>query len=76
MTQDIKIATIGPGGDKGEADMVQRMGLAVVRQWGALSTDVKALLRDQAVAVDLEGGQAADVSARLDAFLRDRSGKN
>jgi hypothetical protein len=75
MTQDIKIATISPGRDNAEAEMVERMGLAVVRQWGALSTEVKALLRDQAIAVELKGGQDAGVSERLDAFLHDRSGK-
>ncbi len=70
MTQVFKIATIAPTNESDEADVVQRMGLAVVRQWGALPTEVKHLLRDQAVAVDLGDGQRTDVEGRVDAFLQ------
>jgi hypothetical protein len=75
MTQAIKIATITPKRDDDESELVQRMGLAVVRHWGALSTEVKALLRDQAIAVDLGGGRRIGLEDRVDTLLQHHSGK-
>jgi uncharacterized protein (DUF849 family) len=46
-----------------------------VRHWGALSTEVKALLRDQAIAVDLGGGRRIGLEDRVDTLLHHHSGK-
>lgn len=59
-----------------DAEFVTRMGLSVIKQWGALSTEVKALIRQQAIAVQIEKYPTMDQSgARLDEFLERGSGK-
>jgi hypothetical protein len=73
MTQAIDIKTLVPAHATYDVELVTRMGLAVIKQWGALSTETKALIREQAIAVQLDG--AIGSASRLDAFLQSNSGK-
>lgn len=48
------MASIGSGGEHltpEERDLLQRLGAAVVAQWGSLPVGVQVVLRDQALAV-------------------------
>jgi hypothetical protein len=75
MTQAIDIKTLVPAHAAYDTELVTRMGLAVVKQWGALSTETKALIREQAIAVQLDGHASTDAASRIDAFLQSNSGK-